>query len=63
MTDENLTVCGFTIAYCSLMMALVVLTMPMAERWGAPVALDLLLPCGLIGAVFLLYARRLRSDR
>ena len=56
ITDQKLTVWGFTIAYSALMLSLIMLTMPMAANWRGPVCLYVLLPFGLIGAGMLLYA-------
>ena len=62
MSNHILTSWGFVLVFCALMIGLIVQVMPFAVGWRASIGLYLLLPCGLIGAAMMFYARVTGKD-
>lgn len=58
MKGHALTAIGFVLAYCAFMAAMILVAVPDIDGWRSAVELDVLLPCGLIGAALMVYARR-----
>jgi hypothetical protein len=57
MKSHALTAIGFVLAYCAFMATIILVAVPDIDGWRSVVELDVLLPCGLIGAALIVYAR------
>ena len=62
MTHHTLTSWGFVLAYCALMVGLIVQVMPFAAGYRVLIGCGLLLPVGLIGATMAIYGRFISKD-